>query len=114
MAGLALLPWEKWIARLLHPLYVRLRRQLYRKQRGQDLDRSEGWLQTTGRAVSIRWDSSLPRQEVSYSFSCQQGYFSGTHWHWFEREDTHEVRVGDQVVLRYCAEKPEESVFLDF
>ncbi len=114
MAGTALLPWEQWLARLLHPLYVAIRRSLYKRQRRQELSASEGWPETEGTIHSKRWDSSLPREELLFSYSTPQGYYSGSHWMWFERSEPREVKVGDRVVLRYSLDDPEKSVFLKF
>jgi hypothetical protein len=114
MAGTAFLPWEEWLARLLHPVYVAIRRALHRKQRSQDLHESEGWPEAEGTIHSKKWDSSLPREELVYSYSTNGGYYSGSHWVWFERSEAHEVKVGDRMVLRYRPGKPDESVFLRF
>jgi hypothetical protein len=114
MAGTALLPWEEWIARLLHPLYVAIRRTLHSRHRRHELRESEGWPQAEGTIMSKSWDSSLPREELLYSYSTPAGYYSGSHWLWFERSEPHEVKVGDQILLRYCPDSPERSVFLKF
>ena len=114
MAGTALLPWEKWIARLLHPLYVAIRRTLHKRQRWHELNQSEGWPQPEGTIMSKNWDSSLPREELLYSYSVAEGYYSGSHWLWFERSEPREVKVGDRIVLRYRPNSPERSVFLGF
>jgi hypothetical protein len=110
----AFLPWEKWLAQLLHPLYVALKRSLYKRQRRRDLDESEGWPEAEGTIHSKKWDSSLPREELLYSYSTPEGYFSGGHWLWFERSDAREVKIGDRIVLRYRRGGPEENVFLKF
>ena len=114
MAGTALLPWEQWLARLLHPVYVAIRRSLYKSQRHQDLHESEGWPEAEGTVVSKKWDSSLPREELLFSYSTSQGYYSGSYWTWFERSEPREVKVGDRIVLRYRPDDPERSVFLKF
>jgi hypothetical protein len=114
MAGTALLPWEQWLARLLHPLYVALRRSLYKRQRRRDLDESESWPEADGTIHSKKWDSSLPREELLYSYSTPEGYFSGSHWLWFERSGAREVKIGDRIVLRYRQDDPERNVFLRF
>src|SRR5579859_4320854 len=101
MAGTALLPWEQWLARLIHPLYVAIRRSLYERQRRRDLDESEGWPEAEATVVSKTWDSSLPREELLFSYATRQGYYSGSHWMWFERSEPREVIVGDRIVLRY-------------
>jgi len=114
MAGTAFLPWEKWIAQLLHPLYVAIRKWLHRKQRRQDLQESEEWPEAEGTIHSKKWDSSLPREELLYSYATKEGYYSGSHWFWFERSDAREVKVGERVVVRYRPGKPEESIFVRF
>jgi hypothetical protein len=114
MAGTALLPWEEWLARLLHPLYVAIRRTLHKRERRHDLHESEGWPQAEGAIHSKKWDSSLPREELLYSYSTAQGYYSGTHWLWFERSEPHEVKVCDRIILRYMPDDPQRSVFLRF
>ena len=37
VAGTALLPWEEWLARLLHPIIVALRRWSYQRRHTRDL-----------------------------------------------------------------------------
>jgi hypothetical protein len=64
--------------------------------------------------MSKNWDSSLPREELVYQYTTVQGYYSGSHWLWFERVEPHEVKTGDQIILRYKPEDPEISVFLKF
>ncbi|MGO9574112.1 MAG: DUF3592 domain-containing protein [Terriglobales bacterium] len=110
--GAAFLPWEKWIARLLHTLAVALRRWLDQLRRDRSVTRSEKWSQTVGTVQSINWDSSFPREEVVYSYTTEQGYHSGSYWRWFDRSDASQVRVGDQVTLRYNPEHHDSSVFL--
>jgi hypothetical protein len=97
---------------LLHPLYVAIRRQLFQAERLRSLARSERWPQTDGSIFSINWDSSLPREELLYSYSSERGYYSGSHWRWFDSANAHEVRVGDRITLRYDPDNPEKSVFL--
>ncbi|SPE45597.1 hypothetical protein SBA7_910008 [Candidatus Sulfotelmatobacter sp. SbA7] len=84
------------------------------RSRRNDLRRSEEWPETTGTVSSITWDSSLPREDVFYYFSCDKGYFSGRYWHWFELQKAREVRAGDQIMLRYCPQDPWDSVLLEF
>ena len=110
MAGTALLPWEKWLARLVHPL----RRSMYIRQRNRDWVESEGWPEAEGTIQSKRWDSSLPREELLYSYSTPQGYYSGSHWLWFERSEPREVKIGDRIALRYSPSDPGRTVFLKF
>ena len=114
MAGTAFLPWEKWIAQLLHPLFVVVRRWLWKRQRGRLLAESAGWPEAEGTAVSIKWDSSLPREEILFNYHTDLGYFAGSHWHWFEKSEACEVKAGDRLLLRYSESDPERSVFLKF
>jgi len=83
-------------------------------KRQKSLARSVHWSQTEGTVHQIIWDSSLPREQMVYSYSTDKGYFSGSSWRWFERTSAREVRVGDRLVLRYDPETPEESIFVDF
>jgi hypothetical protein len=83
------------------------------RHRRNDLHRSAEWPQTAGTVTSITWDSSLPREDVFYYFSCDKGYFSGQYWHWFELQNAREVRAGDQITLRYCPQNPCDSVLLE-
>src|SRR5258706_2077044 len=114
MAGTAFLPWEKWIAQLLHPLAVVIRRWLYQRRRRRLLGQSEGWPETYGTIHSIRWDTSFPREEVLYSYNTGSEYYSGLCWHWFDKSDARELKIGDRVVLRYSRENPAKSVFVEF
>jgi hypothetical protein len=114
MAGTALLPWERWLAKLLHPLYVAVRRWMFKKGRREDLVRSQRWPEIEGNIHEIQWDSSLPREGLLYAYSCEAGYYSGFYWHWFERTNISEVKVGDRINLRYNPENAEESVFIGF
>ncbi len=114
MAGLALLPWEKWLARILRPIYVAIRRSLYKRARCHNLNESQGWPEAEGTVHSKTWDSSLPREELLYSYTASGGYYSGSHWHWFEPFKAREVNVGDRILLRTKPGHPEESVFLGF
>jgi hypothetical protein len=113
MAGIAFLPWEKWLAELLHPAYVRFRRWFFERKKQQWLLRSEGWPQAEGIVNSIQWDSSLSREGLRYSYSPEQGNFSGFSWRWFDASIPVEVRSGDRVLLRYNPEDPDESVVLE-
>jgi len=114
MAGIAFLPWEKWIARLLHPLYVRLRRRWLEWQRDRLLARSMSWTEVEGEIWRTVWDSSLPREQLLYSYSIGGDYFSGGSWRWFDRSSACELRAGDRIVLRYNPAHPEESIFVRF
>jgi hypothetical protein len=114
MAGIAFLPWEKWLAQLLHPAYVRFRRWCFERKKQQWLSRSKHWPQTQGLISSIQWDSSLPREGLHYSYSSEEGYFAGFSWRWFDASIPVEVRPGDRVLLRYNPEDPDESVVLGY
>ena len=83
-------------------------------EREKSLTRSARWPQAEGSVHQIIWDSSLPREQILYSYSTNNGYFSGFFWRWFEPANAREVRVNDRIVLRYNPENPEESVFLIF
>ena len=112
MGGLAFLPWEEWAARAIHRLAVALKRLLYRTQRRRSLSRSTGWPETEGTVESIQWDTSFPREEVSYSFETGRGKFSGYNWVWFESPNDTQFHVGDTVAVRYLQDDPSESVLL--
>jgi hypothetical protein len=114
LAGIALLPWEKWFAWLIHKVAVALRRRLYRMQQKRRLARSEGWPRAHGVVEGVNWDSSNPREEVVFSYSTQRGCYSGSFWHWFDSSDARHVEAGDRVVLRFNPANDEESVFLEF
>jgi hypothetical protein len=114
MAGTAFLPWEEWIARLLHPLYVAIRRWLYKVRRRRALTRAERWPQSEGTVERITWDSSLPREEIVYCYTTEQGYYSGSHWRWFDRLNARQVREGDRITVRDNPEQHENSVFSEF
>jgi hypothetical protein len=112
MGGLAFLPWEKWAARALHSVAIIATRFIYRMQRRHNLSRSKGWPEIEGIVESIQWDSSFPREEVSYSFRTNEGDFSGYNWVWFESPNDPQFHVGDKVVIRYAQRDPAESVLL--
>ena len=115
MAGTAFLPWERWLAQLLHPIVVAIRRWVYAKRRQRSLSQSEGWKQTQGTVQLVNWDIANPREEILYVFSAENGgYFSGSYWRWFDSSEAREVRVGDRVELRYDQRNPESSVFIKF
>ena len=114
MAGLAFLPWAKWIARLLHALAVAFKRRAYRVQRRWSLARSEGWPEVEGTIEAINWDSGSPREEIVYSYSTEHGYYSGSYWRWFDLSNIREVRAGEHVALRYNPREHDRSVFLKF
>lgn len=114
MAGTAFLPWEKWLARLLHRLAVEIKRWMYEVGRRRCLERSQRWPQTHGTVQQVNWDSSCPREEILYSYSTEQGYQGGSFWHWFDGSNPRQVHVGDQVVVRYNPDHYQNSVFLHF
>src|SRR5258708_4960444 len=99
MSLLSFLSWEKWLARLLHPVYVGIRKGLFEFQRRRSLQRSVGWPEMDAEVYRIVWDSSLPREQILYSYSTEQGYFSGAAWRWFEHTNAREVGVGDKIVI---------------
>jgi hypothetical protein len=49
-----------------------------------------------------------------YCYTTEQGYHSGSYWHWFDPLTLHQVREGDRIVVRYNPEQPDNSVFSDF
>lgn len=112
----AFLPWEKWLGKLLsrfvHPLYVRLRRSWFRLRRKRALRRSLGWPEVHGEVYRVVWDSSLPREQILYSYSTEAGYLSGVAWRWFDDTNVQEVRVGGRVALRCNPANTEQSVLL--
>jgi len=112
MAGLAFLPWEKWIARLVHSLLVATRRRLYLFNRQRELKQSKNWPETEGTILSINWDSSNPREEIMYSYSTKEGLQAGAYWRWFDLDNVREVRGGDHITLRYNPQQHDKSVFL--
>jgi hypothetical protein len=114
MAGTALLPWEKWLAQLLQPLYVAIRRWLHNRERRKSLTEAQAWPRARGTVASKKWDSSLPREEITYSYTTERGYYSGFHWHWFDRAEAREVKPGDEIELRYDPKNPERSILVSF
>jgi hypothetical protein len=112
MGGLAFLPWEKWAARVLHGLAVGIKRFFYKMQRRRSLSRSKEWPEAEGIVEGIQWDSSFPREEVSYSFRTDRGDFSGYNWIWFESPNDPQFHVGDKVAIRYVQDDPAKSVLL--
>jgi hypothetical protein len=114
VAGLALLPWEKWLVKLLHPLYVAIRRRISERERKRDLVRSTLWPRVEGTVHQIKWDSSLPREGLQYAYDSGKGYYSGLFWRWFERDKARQIKVGDRVLLGYNPENPDDSVLVEF
>lgn len=114
MAGTALLPWEKWLAQLLHPVIVAIRRSSYERQRRRDLARSGNWPKVEGTIHEVKSDFSHPRERIDYFYSTDRGYYSGSFWHWFDRANPRQVLVKDRIVLRYDPTDHEHSIFLQF
>ena len=114
MAGTAFLPWERWLAQLLRPLYVRIRKWYFERERQRLLLQSEPWPQIRGTISAVQWDSSLPREGLWYSYNPPEGYYSGFCWRWFDSTIPGHVRVGDQVLLRYDPSNPDESVIVEY
>jgi hypothetical protein len=108
----AFLPWEKWLGRLFHILAIAIQRLLYRMRRRRLLARSSRWLEVEGTVEGVQWDTSLPREEIAYSFTTNGGNQSGYQWIWFDSPNDHQPRVGDKIRLRYNPRNPEESVFV--
>ena len=114
MAGTALLPWEKWIGQLIHAIHVAFARHIHKFRWNRALAGGKGWRQTEGTVESINWDSSLPREEIVFSYSADHGFHSGYFWRWFDSKDQRRVEVGDRVSLRYDPKHEERSVFVSF
>jgi len=114
LAGTAFLPWEEWLAWVVHKLAIIIRRSLNRIHRQRSLAYSENWAQAEGTVEGINSDSSNPREEIVYSYSTQRGYYSRSFWYWFDSSDGRHVRVGDRIVLRYDPANHENSVLLQF
>jgi hypothetical protein len=114
MMGAAFLPWEQWIAWLIHAVAVAVARRLHEIQRKRCLTISAHWPQAEGIVEAVNWDGSYPREEVAFSYSTERGYYSGCFWRWFEKFDMRQVRVGDPINLRYSPDHHDRSVFLDF
>ena len=112
MAVLAFLPWERWLARLLRPLYIGVRRWFYRKQRTRYLIESENWPQGEGTVEAVHADGFLRRDQIFYAYSTDETDHLGAHWRWFEPGNAHELRFGDKVRLRYDPANPDRSVVL--
>ena len=111
MAGLAFLPWEEWLARLLHPLAVAVRRWLYQARRRKDLARSQGWGEIEGTVHEVKWDSSNPREESFTLIQQIMGTTQGLVGIWFDRADKRQVRVGNRMTLRIDPEDHEKICF---
>jgi hypothetical protein len=58
VAGTALLPWEEWLARLLHPIIVAVRRWSYERRHTRDLARTANWPKTEGTVHVVNADFS--------------------------------------------------------
>jgi hypothetical protein len=114
MAGLAFLPWEQWIGRLVHAVAVAIMRKLHQLRRTRSLEMSAAWPQTDGTVHAINFDSSYPREEIVYYYSTESGYHSGFFWRWFDSLDLRAAQVGDRLMLRYDPEEHDKSVLLTF
>ncbi|MGA7081007.1 MAG: DUF3592 domain-containing protein [Terriglobales bacterium] len=114
MGGLALLPWEKWAARLLHSIAVAVARQTSRLRRWWALSRSEGWPEVSGTVEQVSWDSSWPRDEIAYSYCAQGTSYSGYYYAWFSDRSSvvGQLREGNKVLVRHKPDDPGESVFV--
>ncbi len=114
MAGIAFLPWEEWIGRLIHSIAVAIRRRLYQQRHNRSLATSTTWPQAEGTVFQVNSDFSNPREEIVYYYSTESGYHSGFFWRWFDSSDGRQVRAGDVITLRYDPEEPDRSVAVGF
>ena len=114
MGGLAFLPWEQWIGRLIHAVAVAIRKRMYQRRRKRSLAVSATWQQADGTVHQVNSDFSNPREEIVYYYSTQTGYHSGFFWRWFDASDVIQVRVGDLIKLRYDLADHDKSVVLSF
>ena len=112
MGGLALLPWEKWAARVLHCVAVAIVRRASRLRRWWSLTQSAAWPEVEGVVEQINWDSSWPRDEIAYSYCAEGTAYSGYYYAWFDPSARSRVREGDKVLLRYKPGDPGKSVFV--
>ena len=112
MAGTALLPWEEWLARLLHAITVAIRRWSYKRRYTRELALTANWPKTEGTIHRVSPDFSNPREQIDYSYLTERGYYSGSYWHWFDRASPGQLRIDDRIVLRYDPADHEHSVFL--
>ena len=55
----AFLPWEKWLARLLHPIAVAIKRGLYQVRRSRCLERSQDWPRAEGTVIVNKLGQSV-------------------------------------------------------
>jgi hypothetical protein len=95
MAGTALLPWEEWLARPLHPIIVAIRRWSYLRRHNRELAQTASWTKTEGTVQEVKSDFSNPREQVDYFYYTERGYYSGSFWHWFERAKPRQIRIDD-------------------
>ena len=105
MGGLALLPWEKWAARLLHWMAVAIVRQASRLRRRWSLSHSAAWPEVEGTVEQVIW-------EIAYSYYIEGTSYSGYHYAWFNPSNRSQVREGDKALLRHKPGNPGESVFV--
>jgi hypothetical protein len=112
VAGLALLPWEQWLARLFHFVSGAIKLWSYEHRRNLDLARTESWPKTEGTVHRVTPDFSYPREQIDYCYSTEQGYHAGSYWHWFDQTNPGQIRIDDAIVLRYDPDDHEQSVFL--
>jgi len=114
MGGLALLPWEKWAARLLHSIAVAIMRQTSRLRRWWALSHSDGWPEVEGTVEQISWDSSWPRDEIAYSYCAQGTSYSGYYYAWFSDRspNVRQLQGGDKVLVRHKPDDPGKSVLV--
>lgn len=110
MAGTALLPWEEWLARLLHPVVVAIRQRSYERRHIRDLAQTESWPKTEGTVQRVTPDFANPREQIHYYYSTERGYYSGSYWHWFDRANSVQIRTDDRIELRYDPADHEHSV----
>jgi hypothetical protein len=110
MGGLAFLPWEEWIGRLVNECW----RFADQQNRKRSLSMSATWPETQGIVASIDADSRLSRERIVYSYSTDSGYYSGFYWRWLDPSEVRYGQTGDKVLLRYDPKENGNSVFLGF
>jgi hypothetical protein len=110
LAGLALLPWEKWIEAVINAI----RRKVYRQRWNRDLAISATWHQAEGTVYQVNSDASNQREELVYYYSTPSGQHSGFFWHWFDSSDEPNTSAGGIINLRYDPDDPDQSVVVSF